>query len=317
MLNPEHCGLYFTKKHILRARKYRSHLPYSDAWNMLLNTEQTVPLAVLQWGGLRYRFDDNVDAGEEVLPNLNADMFTNAIHESLLGGTTEFRDVVCGVVALSHCFELLHDHPAYTRQQRARWLGLYSDFVGDLRLSVKEPTALETFWLGTLNIVAGIVLENKDWFDTGVAVFQHAINDSIHPEGYVLSVVDVEDGRSLEYQISAVMALVLSAEAASHVGTDLWDHRTRGVSVLTAAAYPLYYYFYPETWPWDADDITQEQVTRIFMNYGGFLEIINGHYERPLRAIRLILDDLRPVYHCHGGGLTTLSHASSRRGLFG
>jgi hypothetical protein len=224
--------------------------------------------------------------------------------------------VVCGIAAISQCFELLHDHPAYTRQQRARWLGLYADYVGELRQQVQEPTALETVWLGTLNIVAGIVLEREDWFDTGIAILHHAVNDSIHPEGYVLSVVDVDDGRSLEYQISAIMALVLAAEAATHAGVNLWSHSTRGVSVLTAAAYPLYYYFYPEAWPWDAD-LTHEYVTRIFTNYGGFLEIINGRYEKPLRAVRLILDDLRPVYHCHGGGLTTLSHAVSKRGIFG
>ena len=249
MFNPEHCGLYFTNEHIIRARKHRNHVPYSDAWNMLLNTEQTVPLAVLQWGGLRYRFADDIAAGAKVLPLLTTDMFTSTMRENLLGGTTEFRDVVCGIIALSHCFELLHDHPAFSRQMRARWLGLYSDYVSDLRRKLKEPTALETVWLGTLNVVAGIVLEINDWFDTGVAIFQHAVNESIHPEGYVLSVVDVEDERSLEYQISAVLALVLSAEAASHVGTDLWGHRTRGDSVLTAAAYPLYYYFYPESWP--------------------------------------------------------------------
>ena len=316
MFSPEHCGLYFTNEHIDRARKHRNHPPFKDAWNMLLNTEKTAPLAALQWAGLRYRFNEDVDAGAVALPILNGDMFSAAMRENLLGGTTEFRDVVCGIVALSQCFELLHDHPAYTRQQRARWLGLYSDYVSDLRQQAQEPTALETVWLGALNVVSGVVLEHKDWFDTGIAIFQHAVNDSIHPEGYVLSVVDVDDGRSLEYQISAVMALVLAAEAATHAGVDLWDHRTRGVSVLTAAAYPLYYYFYPETWPWD-EGLTQEYVTRIFNNYSGFLEIINGRYERPLRAVRLILDDLRPVYHCHGGGLTTLSHAAAKRGMFG
>jgi hypothetical protein len=35
------------------------------------------------------------------------------------------------------------------------------------------------------------------------------------------------------------------------------------------------------------------------------------------KLTRPILDDLRPIYDVSGGGLTTLTHALPKRGLFG
>jgi hypothetical protein len=316
MFELNHCGLYFTAEDIQYAQKNKKRHPFKAAWNLLLNTEQTESLARLQWAGLRYRFAGDVATGESALSILNSGMFSATVYETLLGNTAELRDAIFRMLALAQCFELLRDHPAYSLEQRAMWLEIFSGYVDSLRHQVYEPTVLETIWLSALNVVAGVVLERKDWFDIGVAIYQHTVNDSIHPEGYLPKVVNSGDGRSFEKQLSAVVALVLTAAAADCVGVNLWGHTTRGVSVLTAAAYPLYFYFYPEKWPW-GETLTEQYVTCMFRERGGFLEIINQRYDRPLKAIKLMLDDLRPIYDCHGGGLATLSHAVAKRGLFG
>jgi hypothetical protein len=113
-------------------------------------------------------------------------------------------------------------------------------------------------------------------------------------------------------QVLVVEALTLMAEAAEHVGVDLWGYSFRGVSVMTAFSYIMYYYFFPDKWRWDVN-ITNEP----FREYGGFLELVNYHaYPKDLKPL---LDDLRPIYDPPGGGLTTLSHGIVRKrgGLLG
>ena len=282
---------------------------------MLLNTEIPEPLAALQWGGLRFRFADNLAAGRAVLPILNESMFSAMVYEVLLSHPAEYRDAMRGMMTLAHCFELLRDHPAYPRADQEQWLEIFSGYVDNLRVQVHEPTTLETIWLGALNVIAGIVLERVGWFETGVAIYRHAIGDVIHQDGYLLGVANTGDGWGFENQISAITALVLTAEAAGHVGVDLWSYNVHDVSISTAVAYPLAYYSQPEKWPWDAG-LRETDVTRICRHCCGFLEIVNRHHEETLKSIKPILAGLRPVYECHGGGLTTLSHALVKRLFF-
>jgi hypothetical protein len=106
---------------------------------------------------------------------------------------------------------------------------------------------------------------------------------------------------------------VLMAEATSHIGIDLWGYSARGVSVVTAASYLLYYYYYPDQWRWDT--IAEVEAKYLFEENGAFLEILNRR-TRP-KDLKLLLDELRPIYNLPGGQ-TTLTHGlPARKGLFG
>lgn len=316
MFTPDHFGLYFTDVHVGQAQKHKNQSPFRDAWECLTHVDESESLVAVQRAGLRYRFCGDTAAGEWGISVLNVGMFSALVYESLLKGLVEYRDAIRGMVALGQCFELFHNHPASSDAERVRRLEIFSGYVDHLRHQVYSPTVLETLWLGVLNLTAGIILERKEWFDTGATIYRHAINTAIHPEGYLVHVVDESYRCGLEGQLSGVMALVLSAEAASHVGVDLWKHCTRGISVLTAAAYTLDAYFHPEKWAWD-DMLTSEHTKNLFRRYGGFLEIVNRYLAGSRdTALEKILKELRPIYDCYGGGLTTLSHALPRQRWF-
>ena len=84
-------------------------------------------------------------------------------------------------------------------------------------------------------------------------------------------------------------ALVLMAEAAAHCGVNLWAYNFRGVSVKTAALYPIYYFYTPEKWSWD-EGITLDEAQALFRHYGGFLEIlIHLTSSRSLQSFELII----------------------------
>jgi hypothetical protein len=165
-----------------------------------------------------------------------------------------------------------------------------------------------------LNLAAGIVLEDAARLTAGSAIYRDIIDHEVRPEGYLSAAVNQSGGGSFWRQLMAVNGLVLMAEAASHIGLDLWGYTSRGISVITAASYAIYYYYYPDQWRWDT--LSETDTSALFKAHGGWLEIINRH-ARPKDA-KLLLDDLRPIHDLSGGGLTTLSHAlPARRGLFG
>jgi hypothetical protein len=118
----------------------------------------------------------------------------------------------------------------------------------------------------------------------------------------------------MERSVQAVTALTLMAEAAAHVGVDLWAYQVRGVSVTTAAIYPMYYFYVTDKWQWEA--IAPEQVQAIYRAHGGYLEIL--HHRLRHKDFKPLLDELRPLYDPYAGGLTTLTHGVVvKRGLFG
>ena len=114
--------------------------------------------------------------------------------------------------------------------------------------------------------------------------------------------------------VLGVEALVMMVELAAHVGVDLWSYEMRGVSVMTGALYPMYYFYVTERWTWE--EITPEEVQAIFRAHGGYLEIVNKRYTP--RDIKPLLEDLRPLVDPLAGGMPTLTHGvAARRGLFG
>jgi hypothetical protein len=158
-------------------------------------------------------------------------------------------------------------------------------------------------------------LEQPERVEAGAEVYRRVIREDIRPDGYIQGAVEGGNGLGFFRHIVSTQALVLMAEAAKHIGVDLWGFEERGVSVVTAAAYPLYYYYFPQKWRWDKE-LTEDVAQRTFREHGGFLEMVN-HY-RPLHDIGLLLNEWRPVFDVYGGGLTTLTHGGvARRGLFG
>lgn len=310
MINFQHFGLYFTPDHVQKAVKNRDQEPFQAAWTLLLDTDShPAAPAAIQLNGLLYRFNDDVEAGQEGVEALQSGM---GLYED--AAPLELEALAMNVI-LAQCFEFVHDHPAWTHESQTFWLQQYTAQVEGFNHATHNDIPLvERVWLGLVNIAAGIVLEDSARVEAGAAIYRQTIDNDIRPEGYLPLAVEGNDSGSLYRQIFSVGALVLMAEAAAHIGLDLWGYTSRGISVVTAASYLIYYYYYPDQWRWDT--ISQEEVAELFRSNGAFLEMVNLH-TRP-KDLKLLLDDLRPLYSLSGGGLTTLSHAlPNRRGLFG
>lgn len=304
MFTPQHYGLFFSADQVKAARKLRDQPPYREAWAMLLERRQQ-GAAAAQWAGFRFRFNDDHPAGAEGIKSL-IQCFSDGFDPE-----ATFMQALEETMTLLHAFEMLRLHPAFEVGQQARCIGFVVERFEYLTSLDYQPSYVESVWLALLYVVTGIVLEREDIFSAGVAVYERVVREDIHPQGYIAKAVEQGDGGGLLRQILTVEALVLMAEAAAHVGVDLWAYNYRQVSVVTAASYLLYYYFFPEKWRWDAD-VSNE----VYHKRNGFFELVNRHVT--LHDLQPILDELRPVYDPPGGGLTTLSHGvARRRGLFG
>jgi len=304
-----HFGLYFTPEHVQIARKEREREPFRAAWEMLHN--QGAPpdsLAAIQWNGFRFRFDNDPDAGQKAVDDLETG---TGLYTS--NGSSNLDSLMTNAI-LANCFELVRDHAAWTPESQTTWLERFAAQVESLNRVEANLGLVEQLWRGLVNVTAGILLEDDARLAAGTEVYRRTIENEIRPEGYLPLAVERNDGGSLYRQILSVGALVLMAEAASHVGIDLWGYNARGISVLTAASYLIYYYYYPDQWRWDT--ISEDEAKPLFQEHGAFLEMLNRR-ARP-KDLKLLLDDLRPLYSLTAGGLTTLSHGlPTRRGLFG
>jgi hypothetical protein len=310
MFKPNHCGLYFTETHIQQAQRNRDREPFLSAFLYLHDREQR-GAAAAQWHALRYRFEDDSNAGETAVGELD-----NAIAAPITDDLT-YLDAVAETMMLAQSFEMTRDHPAWMESAKTRWLDLLQDRVNTLSDSPYKDTQVENLWMAALVMMSGIVLEREEIFRVAVDVFQRTIDTEISPRGHIPKAVTGKDGGSLYRQILSASALVLMAEAAAHSGVDLWTYNNRGVSVATAAIYPIYYFYTPDRWTWD-EGITQDESQLLFRRYGGYLEILN--HRAGFKDLKPLLEDLRPIYDPHGGGLTTLSHGVpvvKRRGIFG
>ncbi|MBI1259073.1 MAG: hypothetical protein GC204_16510 [Chloroflexi bacterium] len=309
MFKPQHCGLYFTDEHIAQARREQDTEPYHSAFLYLRDREQHGADAA-QWNAFRYRFQEDEEAGDRAIAALE-----RWIDEPLTDDTT-YIDSIGQTIMLAQTFEMMRDHPTWEAERQENWLNLFTDRVMTLSTSPYNDTQVENLWMAALVLALGIMVEREDVFNEGVLVFKRMVDEGISPRGHIFKAVEGKDGGSLYRQILSNSALVIMAEAASHVGVNLWDYNNRGVSVATAAVYPIYYFYTPERWTWD-EDITLDEAQMLFRRYGGYLEILNR--QTGFRDLKPLLEDLRPIYDPSGGGLTTLSHGLplKKRGLFG
>lgn len=321
MFSPQHCGLTFTEAHIEQARARHTKAPFNAAWHFLASQVAVDAdiATLLLTQALRWRLSDDTEDGERAVQSLLRQRDALSTNIPVLRQSQT-------LFALAQAYELTRDHPAWTTETRKRWLAFFLDAMQLLsRRGQSDAPIVDTLWIAMMQTAAGVVLESVDWFDRGVNTLQRVIEEEIHPEGYLRLAVEIgPEAQSLRNQVLCAQALVLNAEIAAHSGRDLWSYEVRGVSVTTATTYPLYYYFYPEKWRWNGQEwkpsegVEEDVAKQIFQENAGFLEIVNGRYDKPLRAIKLILDDLRPVFDPFGGGLVTLTHGLlERRGLFG
>ena len=307
----QHCGLYFTPDHIRAAHDHMNREPIQSAWVFLstkpLNESVTNDTDLILHG-CRYRLSDNPDSGEAVVRALesgyNLDLTTyNTYFDALAAGVT-----------LAHAAELVRDHASFP-PGFAAWQSQYAAFADQLQQVPENASVVDHIWLGFLNLVSGIVLDADDRFEAGCEVFRQTVA-RLRPEGYLPAAVEGEDEASFQRQFLVVAALACMAEAAAHVGVDLWNYAFRGISVTTAAAYITYYYYYPPQWRWAA--IAEEPARALFTDAGSFLEMVNRHAHPP--DLQLLLDEQRPLFNPALGGLTTMTHArpaKERRGFFG
>jgi hypothetical protein len=305
---PQHVGIYFTQEHIEIARRERDREPFRGAYLYLNDREQSGSTAAL-WYALRYRFNMDERAGELALDPLQRHI------DAPISEDVTYLDAVAETLMLTQAFEMLRDHRAFSYQNQVHFLNTLQERVNALSASPYKDTQVENLWMALLVMAAGIALEREEIFTLGVDVFQRTIRDDVRPRGYITRAVEGKDGGGLYRQILSAAALVLMAEAAGHAGVDLWNYNVRGVSVVTAAIYPIYYFYTPDKWEWD-DGISQDEAQLLFRRYGGYLEIVSR--QTRFRDLKPLLEDLRPIFDAHGGGLTSLSHGVAiRRGLLG
>lgn len=300
----QHFGLYFTGEETENARKNASQEPFANAWTRLRDFHPLDVLTLTQLNGLRYRLENDMAAGDralELLPQIKLD-------------DTSSITAIASTVTLAQCMELVRDHEHFDPTG-------FDTFAARVeQLNEMQPAAhFEQLWLNLLNLVAGIVLERVEWFDRAVEVFKETIRSEVHPEGYISRDVQYKDSTSALYRmLLSAQALILTAEAATHAGENLWAFEHRSVSAMTPTPYLLYYYYYPEKWRWDAG-LQTEDVKVLYRSHAGFWEM--AQRRTPSRDRKILLDELRPIYDTWGGGLTTLTHAGEivvkRRGLFG
>jgi hypothetical protein len=200
----------------------------------------------------------------------------------------------------------------------AAWQPSIRDIAQQTAARLMNPEARDLHaqaWRGLYTLCAGVVLEDRELIEHAAAHFRHIINHEIHPQGYAAKLTDPRDEGSLARQLLCTQALVLTAEAGAHVGLDLWQHQARGVSVMTAAYYPIYYFYHPHKWKWNAN-LTTDIVQPLYRRHAGLWEMVYARAQN--RDVKVLLDDLRPIYDWDGGGPTTLTHGvAKKRGWFG
>lgn len=328
-MNVQHAGLIFTAEHIAYAKAHRDERPVSSAWVALLDTEPDDTIEGYVLAAFRYRFDDDAGMGEFAVDGLKRQSLWLPPGEDPVEGWT-WLDELRRAFALAQVYELLREHPAFA--DAARWQAELREFISALSIAGTDAKdgkteIIERAWLGVVQMAGAIMDENATLFQHGVDAFKQIIDEEIHPEGYFRHAVKVDpETESLANQLRGTQALVLMAEMAMLSGVDLWRYENRGVSVRTATAYPLYYYFYPEQWRWNGSEfkpsegVKREDAKRLFLEHASFVEIASQRYEKPLKAATLVLQELRPVSNPLGGGYVTLTHGAvdkpKRRGLF-
>ena len=197
---------------------------------------------------------------------------------------------------------MLRQHAGF-RERRARFVDLFQAAPADW---APPDDLLDVLWRGALQMAIGLVFERPALGREGAAIYRRAVDEHIHPEGFLKGIVDIDHAAgTYESQVSATGALALMAEMGEGLELDLWAYDSRAVTVHTAAAYSFYYYFFPEKWRWESG-LTRQRTMAVMRRDGAFFELVNRR--RPIRGIEAFFDEQRPLFCAYAGGLTTLTH---------
>ncbi len=286
-------GLFHRESHLRLVRANLESEPIASAL-ALLEAPQSDALAAAYMSALRGQLFAEREPGDYAAAALNEAEFT-------LGEGAALADLKRALGWLSVA-AMLRGHPACN----PAWRDVIAAEVGRFD-ETEDP--LRELWLGALTLAAGILLESDDRIERGAAVYRRAVAERIHPEGYLKGIADVADGERLyEAQVSGLCALVLMAEMAGQAGLELYAYESRAVSVVTAATYTHFYYFFPEKWRWEAG-LSPERTRDVMAREGAFMELVNRR--SPPQGIEQFLAERRPLFCVHGGGLTSLTHGLS------
>lgn len=316
---PQHIGLYFGSAAIEDAQRRRTaEDDLGRAWAWLAADAGTVlgerppleadedPKAIIKpdldgvpaahVDAIAYRF--GVSDGQQALQMLAR---SSANLDSAAPHLAQLMDAATYI----HTAELLHAHP----QMQAAWRTPLAEYAQTL---CARPTSdiVERAWQMLVMLISSVMGEDEAGFAAAAGQFRHLVDTQIHPGGYLRDAVQEQPGNTFLRQVLGVCALALAAEAATQAGTDLWAYENRGVGVATAAAYPLFYFFYPEKWQWE-DDLTSAKTRQVFYQHGAFMEMVKAR--AALHSVGMLLEQIRPCYSPHAGGLTTLSHFHTAR----
>ena len=289
--------LYFSSADLQLARDKREDEPISLALALLESPPEDA-LSVAYLAALSYRFNGDIESGQAALQALcTSDFVTGA-------PSTEYAAVKQALGWLG-LMAMLRDLPEWAAQESAL-LGATAAHIDALNHLQEPADLLREFWLGALNMAAGIILDSADYRERAAALYRRAVDQHIHPEGYLKGIVDRESSvDSYESQLSGTCALVILAEMAERAELDLWSYNNRAVTPITAATYTFYYYFYPEKWRWEPG-LTRERTLASMRREGAFMELVNRRHA--LHGVEQLLAEQRPFFCPWAGGLTTLTH---------
>ncbi|HYO89841.1 MAG TPA: hypothetical protein VER79_14425 [Candidatus Limnocylindrales bacterium] len=304
-MNDRHFALYFTPEHMAAARAGAASPPLSEAWVALRERQPGGPLDF----GFRTVFLDEAESAQRALGGL-------LLRANAGAGERRYIERAAAFVAHLQAFEMVRSATGLEPDELRHWLAYAADEGAVLLAGVPLPPH-EALWRNLVRMALAIVLEQPEQAEVSAAEFGRVIAEDVRPQGFMSKVVAGEDGGGLFRQIEATAALVLTAEAGQGAGYGLWDVEVRGVSALTAALLPHYYFYDTAKWKWDRG-VPPEDVKALFYRFGGYLEMVNRRM--PNKDIQIVLEDLRPLNTPLAGGWTTLSHGlveKKRRGLFG
>ncbi len=286
-------GLTFTSAHLKLAQENRSSPLIQEALR-LLDARGRERLEAAYLAALRAQWHHDDEGSARLAGRL--------LDEADLGAGP--LDNIAGCQTLLGWLSVLSMLPQRPAGDRLRAAGEQA-----IEAAKANPAAkpLDRIWGGALQLAQGIVFDSDALRRAGAAAYRHAIDQHIHPEGYLKGIVDVDGAaRAYEAQVSGVCALAFMAEMAEPVGLGLWTYENRAVSLRTAATYALFYYFYPEKWRWE-EGLSSGRTTAAVRQEGAFLEL--AQRRQAMRGIEALFEEQRPLFCVYGGGLTTLTHA--------
>lgn len=292
---PQSPSLFFSTADLQLARDNLQREPVRSA-SVLLDSPAPEPLAKAQILALRYVLRGQREDGDAALA---------ALRELATAEGAARVAVYQQALGLLSTLAMLRDVPGVDNALDAA--------IASLPLPLPDDDVLATFWAAVVAMALGCLRADDAHIDRAAATYRRAIDQHIHPEGYIRGLVDMEHklaGRhSYQRQLSATCALVLIAEMASQRGLNLWAYDKRAVSIHTAAAYTHYYYYFPERWRW-GEGLTRAHTETVMRREGAFYELVNR--QQPPRGIEALFAEQRPLFCAYGGGLTTLTHGAPR-----